>query len=258
MITNNLIGKGGRLGNQMFQYATLLGLKYKKNYNIVLEEETIKTSMLYEVFNLQDCLFDSETNIKYNSTYLENCHCFDPNVIEVRDNTNLMGYFQTEKYFEHCKNEVRKEFTFKKEVKERVKAFLEPYRKHNLVSVHVRRTDYLSLEHVHGPFSIRYYEDAMNRFNNPETYFVITSDDVSWCKENFRLENIIYSNNNMEFDLCVQSECNHHIISNSTFSWWGAWLGFNSKKQIIAPSNWFHKDYFASSKDIVPSNWIKI
>ena len=98
----------------------------------------------------------------------------------------------------------------------------------------------------------------MNRFNNPETYFVITSDDVSWCKENFRLENIIYSNNNMEFDLCVQSECNHHIISNSTFSWWGAWLGFNSKKQIIAPSNWFHKDYFASSKDIVPSNWIKI
>ena len=258
MITNNLFNKGGRLGNQMFQYATLLGLKYKKGYDIVLEESYVKSSMLYELFNLNECVLDNEINIYYDDTYIENSHSFDPNVLEVKDNTNLRGYFQTEKYFEHCKEELKQEFTFNKKIKEDVEVFLEPYRNYNLVSIHVRRTDYLSLERIHGPFSIEYYNKAIDIFNNSETYFVIVSDDVNWCKENFKLENIIYTNGSMEFDMCVQSKCNNHIIANSTFSWWGAWLGDNPNKQIIAPNNWFDKDYTLSSKDIVPLNWIKI
>jgi hypothetical protein len=258
MITNNLFNKGGRLGNQMFQYATLLGVKYKKGYDIVLEEEFVKSSMLYELFDLNECILDNENNIKYDQTYIENCHCFDPNVLEVENNTNLRGYFQTEKYFEHCKDVIKSEFTFKDHIIKEVDAFLSQYKKYNLVSVHVRRTDYLSLSHVHGPFSIEYYNEAIDRLNNSDTYFIVTSDDIVWCRNNFQLENIVFSNNSMEFDLCLQSRCDKHIIANSTFSWWGAWLGVNPDKQIIAPSNWFEKNYQASSEDIVPLNWIKI
>ena len=70
MITNNLFNKGGRLGNQMFQYAALLGLKYKKGYDIVLEESYVKSSMLYELFNLNECVLDNEINIYYDDTYI--------------------------------------------------------------------------------------------------------------------------------------------------------------------------------------------
>lgn len=258
MITNNLFNKGGRLGNQMFQYAALLGIRQKKNYDIVLIDKYLESSPLYRGFNLKECSVNTADNIPFNSYYTENCHCYDPNVLEVSDNTNLQGYFQTEKYFEHCPDLVRQEFSFKKEILDKANFFLEPYRQYNLVSIHVRRTDYLSLSHIHVVCNLDYYLNAIKIFNDPKTYFVVTSDDLDWVKDNSPLDNVIFPQGDDLLDLCIQSECDHHIISNSTFSWWGAWLGKNPSKKIIAPERWFTDECGLSDKDIIPNYWTKL
>jgi hypothetical protein len=258
MITNNLLNKGGRLGNQMFQYANLLGVKYKLGYDIHLTKNQIDTSMLVESFDLKECVLLDVEEIYNNETYLENCHCFDPNVFKVDDNTNLRGYFQTEKYFSHCADVVKKEFTFKESIVSNCEILLKELKNKNLVSIHVRRTDYLSLTHIHGKFNLDYYKQAIDLFTEPNTFFVVVSDDINWCKNNFQYENFIFSNGDTNFDLCLQSKCNHHIISNSTFSWWGAWLGENKNKKVVAPKKWFSDSFEYSYVDIVPYNWIKI
>lgn len=260
MITNNLFNKGGRLGNQMFQYAALLGVKYKKGYDIVLESEPFEASMLFGMFDLKECSSTSANNIAFEKTCSENCHCFDPSILEVDDNTNLRGYFQTEKYFKHCEDIVKKEFTYRDYIIEMADKFLEPYRYYNLVSVHVRRTDYLVYTHIHAKCDLLYYTEAMNQFNKSETCFVVTTDDLEWCMENLKADHIIFSSDRYDLDLCIQSRCDHHIISNSTFSWWAAWLGQNPNKKIIAPKNWFTPNFAITTLDydVVPDHWIKI
>lgn len=260
MITNDLLNKGGRLGNQMFQYATLLGIKHKKGYDILLDKQNLYQSMLMNTFDLKGCDIVENEDILFNSTYCENCHCFDFNVLEVENDTNLRGYFQTEKYFHHCKDLVKKEFTFKDQILNEVDLFLRPYNEQNLVSIHVRRTDYLVYTNIHARCDMFYYQQAIEKFNDPNTLFVVVSDDIAWCKENFKMENVIFSSGSYDFDLCLQSKCDHHIISNSTFSWWGAWLGHNTNKKIIAPEKWFNNDFAKTSPDydILPDNWIKI
>lgn len=258
MITNNLLNKGGRLGNQMFQYATLLGVKYKKGFDIHLSKSQLESSMLTDAFTLSECTLVDIENIPHNTTYLENCHCFDSNVLEVDDNTNLRGYFQTEKYFKHCSDVVKGEFTFKKEVIDECEKFLKDFKSKKTVSLHIRRTDYLHLTHLHGEFSLEYHKKAINLLNDSNTVFIVVSDDIEWCTKNLNYDNLVFSNGNTNFDLCLQSMCDSHIISNSTFSWWGAWLGSNKEKQVIAPEKWFNDNSGYSYIDIIPSEWIKI
>lgn len=244
----------------MFQYAALLGVKYKRGYDIVLEKDTFETSMLSNMFNLKEYSSIDAESILFEKTYKENCHCFDPNVLEVEDNTNLMGYFQTEKYFKHCEDIVKKEFTYNDSLINTADKFLSSYKHLDLVSIHVRRTDYLHYTHIHAKCDLLYYTEAMNQFNKSKTCFVVTTDDINWCKENIKTDNILFSSDSYELDLCIQSRCDHHIIANSTYSWWAAWLGQNPNKKIIAPENWFTPDFATISPDhdIVPSHWIKI
>ena len=258
MITNNLLNRGGRIGNQMFQYANLLGVKYKNGFDIHLTKNQLNRSMLTDAFDLNECVVVDVDEIEHDGTYLENCHCFDPNVFEIKDGTNLRGYFQTEKYFNHCTDIVKNEFTFKQNVIDECDEFLKNYRNKKLVSLHIRRTDYLDLVHVHGEFSLDYHKEAIKMLDDSNTFFIVVSDDIDWCQENLKYDNMIFSNGDTNFDLCLQSKCDDHIISNSTFSWWGAWLGQNKNKQIIAPKRWFNNNFEYSYVDVVPSNWIKI
>lgn len=258
MITNNLLNRGGRLGNQMFQYANLIGVKYKKGFEIHLTKSQLQSSMITEAFNLSECSIVDIEEIHTESTYIENCHCFDPNVFDIKNNTNLRGYFQTEKYFKHCSDIVKKEFSFDKHLIDQCNKFLHNYRDKKLISIHVRRTDYLALEHLHGKFSLEYFLQAIKLMNSQDVIFVVVSDDIQWCIKNFKYDNFIFSKGDSNFDLCLQSLCDHHIISNSTFSWWGAWLGNNKNKKVVAPKKWFEDDFGYSYQDVVPSNWVTI
>ena len=270
MVTNNLLARGGRIGNQMFQYAALVGIKHKNQCNIALTKSQKDDSFISKAFDLTECSFLDEEDLFFDTTYHERHFNFDEQVLNISSNTNIIGYFQNENYFSHCSDIIKKEFSFKKEIEQECVSFINEVKKNTLVSLHVRRSDYLSLPNVFYQLTLDFYEKCINFFNKKNTQFLIFSDDIDWCKKNFRGDAFIFSDKDYSYDLCLQSMCDHHIISNSTFSWWGAWLGRNKNKTIFAPKQWFQKNYQVSNppienyiqafseNKIVPKEWIKV
>ena len=244
MITYSQLGRNGRLGNQMFQYALLLGIQAKLGYNIVINE-ALGDIQLFQCFNTKCCHFYNENDIFTPNKFEEHQFHFDKKVFRAEDHTDFKGYFQTEKYFGHCVDKVRNEFIFKNEIQQQANNWIEPYKQYNLVSIHVRRTDYVNLPNHHPLCTLDYYKLAISKFQEPNTHFIIFSDDIEWCKENLNIENATVANTGNDYvDLCVMSMCNHHIIANSSFSWWGAWLNPSTTKYVIAPKVWFGPAYF--------------
>ena len=242
MITYSYLGNNGRLGNQMFQYALLLGVQAKLGHNIVLPE-TIGNIQLFQCFDIKGCHFFNERDIFSPCKFEERQFHFDKKVFRTEDHTDFKGYFQTEKYFEHCLDKVRETFIFKEEIRDRANQWIESYKQHNLVSLHVRRTDYVHLPNHHPLCTLDYYKAAIAEF--PDAHFIIFSDDIEWCKENLQIENATFADTGSDYvDLCVMSMCNHHIIANSSYSWWGAWLNPSETKRVIAPKIWFGPAYF--------------
>lgn len=242
MITYSYLGRNGRLGNQMFQYALLLGVQAKLDRIIVLNE-TIGNIQLFQCFDIKGCHFFNERDVFAPHKFEERQFHFDKKVFRTEDHTDFKGYFQTERYFEHCRDKVREVFTFKPEIQQRANNWIEPYKHHNLVSLHVRRTDYVHLPNHHPLCTSDYYKAAIAEF--PDAHFIIFSDDIEWCKENLQLENATFADTGSDYvDLCVMSMCNHHIIANSSYSWWGAWLNPSETKRVIAPKIWFGPAYF--------------
>jgi hypothetical protein len=235
-ITFGGLGRHGQLGNQMFQYALLLGIKYKNNIPIVIDPQTKETSYLFNFFNLQEYELAEFAPV---NAYIEKQHSFNSEVFSIDQDTNFIGYFQSEKYFKHCVEVVKKEYTFKEEVLQRVDTFLEPYTGKKLVSVHVRRGDYLVNPTFHPQPLNEYYYNAMDMLDDGNTVFICVSNDRIWCEENLKRDNVIYQFNDLIFDMCLISKCHDHIIANSTFSWWGAWLGNAPNKRVVAPKTWF-------------------
>jgi hypothetical protein len=107
---------------------------------------------------------------------------------------------------------------------------------------------------------MEYIQAAINEFTDKEYNFLIISDDVPYCKEVFpESDNIRISSGENDFeDLCLMSLADHNIISNSSFSWWGAYLNKNENKKVIAPSDWFKDKINMNTKDLIPKNWIII
>jgi hypothetical protein len=129
----------------------------------------------------------------------------------------------------------------------------------NTCSIHVRRGDYIGLQNFHPVQPVSYYEEAV-KIVGDDKHFLIFSDDINWCKENFTfLKNKTFVLNNLDYeDLYLMSMCKNNIISNSTFSWWGAWLNRNENKQVIIPSKWFGISYsHLNTNDLYCEGWIK-
>jgi hypothetical protein len=151
------------------------------------------------------------------------------------DNVDLYGYFQSEKYFKHIEDEIRKDFTFHQDVIESCEEILD---KQESISLHIRRGDYLHLQSFHPVPPIEYYTEALKKLPNLPVF--IFSDDPEWCStiSEFDADRFLISESNTaDFDMCLMSMCNYHIIANSSFSWWGAWLAQSEK--VIAPKEWF-------------------
>lgn len=253
MITFDTLGRHGQLGNQMFQYALLLGVKTKLNQDIFFSEYVKNSSYLFKFFNLTEYVVNDISTSEYREKHFH----FDSDVFNVDGDISFFGLFQSEKYFKHCSELVKQEFTFNQNILEKAYSVLNQYKQYNLVSVHVRRGDYLYYPDLFPLPSLDYYKQSFEYFNSENTYFICTSDDINWCKDNFDLSNIYYSTNSFDVDLCLQSLCNHHIIANSSFSWWGSWLGSNESKKIIAPKLWFGSGYaHYDTKDIYRDEFI--
>lgn len=270
------IGHNGRLGNQMFQYASLMGIAKKQNlhyaidytkgnnipWNQFTDDDTVNKKCLTvdKPFNLS--VGNLPSNFKYNQLLHEgeqNFH-FQEKFFNTGDNIKLHGYFQTPKYFEHCENDVRNEFKFKPDIIDAAKNLLKDKQEYETVSVHFRRGDYLVLPH-HGICTLDYYTKAFQQFTDKSYYFIIVTDDVEWAKQTCKGASNFYisESKNQFIDLCLMSLCNHNIIANSSYSWWGSWLNNNKNKRVVAPSKWFGGHLKSlNTKDLYQSNWIVV
>ena len=190
------------------------------------------------------------------SVIVESSFSFDEKLFnECPDWISLQGYFQTEKYFKHIQDEIRGDFEFRDEILEPAKKTISYWK--NPIALHIRRTDYLTNSN-HTALDINYYEKALQEFDD-NSEVIIFSDDPQWCMEQdlFSSDRFMVSETrNTYMDLCLMTLCSGHIIANSSFSWWGAWL--SDSKKIIAPSGWFagSNNEHLDTKDLIPENWI--
>ena len=276
MITYNKIGHFGRLGNQMFQFAATVGIARKANQGFAFPKENTEVPSVEDFKDgiRREVYFDLPKyfpNVERTLQPLEEIQTFHvaqepyfhfcPDLFTVPDQTNLMGYFQTEKYFEHCSDLILGFFQFDKDIKKQAENNFPSFPvKLEYVSIHLRRGDYAGLQQFHPVMDADYYFDAMTQFMDGDYCFLIFSDDIQYAKELFgEQENIVYiEGNDPAVDMCMMTMCDHNVIANSSFSWWGAWLNDNTNKKVIAPKRWFGPAYKGvhDTKDLYPQSWI--
>ena len=267
MLAFNHLGKLGRLGNQMFQYAALRGIAAKRGYDFGIPPSNFKNEwedhQLFEVFELPNL---KKENIKFldrgyapvvgepGFAYEKILHQMCPNEV------SLWGFFQSPKYFEDISDSIREDFTFKEEILTPCK---EAFEWENAISLHVRRTDYLQNSKNHNNLDLDYYKDALVWFSdekNNNRPVIVFSDDPKWCmdQELFKPDRFVVSESgDNAIDLCLMSMCTSHIIANSSFSWWGAWL--SGSKDVYYPSRWFGPNNAGKlTNDMIPEGWKKV
>jgi hypothetical protein len=265
MLTHKSIGYSGRLGNQMFQYAAAKAQALRLNVDCYLPNHTaIKQDGCFDYTNnkwiqykldLYDCFNISAPllNQTENNLYIESNFSYENLILEVSDNTAIEGYFQSYKYFEDCKDVIFKEFTFKDEILDKCKLEISKYT--NPVAIHIRRGDQVAHPNMWN-VSLEYIQAALEQFIDEEYTFLIFSDDIEWCKQVFP-EGVVFMEGNDQYeDLCLMSLCNHNVISNSSYSWWAAYLNQNENKKVVVPSNWFIPE--KPLTDLYLNNWIVI
>lgn len=288
--------KGG-LGNQMFQYAFGRYLSFKKNDTLKLDTSFLEkpargyTKREYElgIFNIKEKFakkkeipFVIRNDYLFNKFLLKffkkNLHLFCinyypeeslPKILEAKGDLYLDGSWQNYYFPNAIRQVLADEFSLKNSeefLKGKNKKIVHEMKSSCSVSIHIRRMDYVSFSENEKMFSYcdkNYYNKAIDfikkKIKKPRFFYF--SDDINWVKNNFRIKESVYVNwnkgKNAYRDMILMSNCQSHIIANSSFSWWGAWLNQQSNKIIIAPKIWNKQDKEASKK-VLPNNWIKI
>lgn len=192
---------------------------------------------------------------------------FDPGILALKGDVYLDGYWQSEKYFSDVADLLRDDFHIVPEPDSRNRDMLEQIRSSGAVSLHVRRGDYVSSKKTgdfHGVIPINHYSAAVERIAGmvPDPHFFIFSDDPAWARENIHPDfpsTFVDHNGPARAyeDLRLLANCKHHIIANSSFSWWGAWLCPYPDKVVIAPAKWFNRTDLDTS-DLIPETWLKL
>jgi hypothetical protein len=277
MLACNQLGNNGRLGNQMFQYAALRGIAHRRGFGYCIppfDSQGIDNYGLGDAFDIEsphgvlNLSSVGEPHFHYSEEFHNNCP----------DNVTLVGYFQSEKYFEEIENQIRKDFTFKKDIFEPCKDFIDQFGGEEIIFLHVRRGDpnlvdrrgfkwaYVNCSDQHPVQPLEYYESALQEFSD-DIPVLVFSDSIEWCKEQefFQPDRFMFSEPEDKYsdgalvpyvDLCLMSLCSHAIIANSSMSWWGAWLIQNPNKKVIAPKMWFGSSYAQNdTKDIYCKSW---
>lgn len=291
-----IINLQGGLGNQMFQYAfgKTLSTKLKiplyfdlsfyelsenakhtiRSFDLGIFEIPIKVAPKNKI---RGCTHPAYAQRCLNSFGLFTKSYFKESPIAFNEYSLVFnsayfdGYWQSEKYFKSFSELIRNEFRFKNAFNfESNNLSKEILKNKESVSIHIRRGDYISsslTNKIHGVCSIKYYKEAINMMKEKlqDPFFYLFSDDIDWLQDNIidGLNNfqIIRHNNGQDSwqDMALMTKCKHHIIANSTFSWWGAWLNPNPLKLVIAPDRWFaDKNLNDQTKNLIPENWVRL
>ena len=291
MIVSNVIGG---LGNQMFQYAAGRAHSLKLGVSLRLDTRDFSGYQLHQGFELNrlfNCCAEIATDIdlaktigwqrvklaqrllrkpqfkqfRHKNYVVEPYFNYWSDIKQLKDIVYLDGYWQSEQYFIEFADKIRAEFSFKLPFSAQNAEISEQISQVNAVSLHVRRGDYVSNKKnaFISVCSLDYYRAAIEQTKSQvdKPVFFVFSDDIDWVKSNLVLDKttvfVSHNDGSESFnDMRLMSLCKHHIIANSSFSWWGAWLNANPNKIVIAPKQWFASKL--DDSDLVPANWLRL
>jgi len=286
----------GGLGNQMFQYAVARELELARGLPLRLDVSSYGDYHMHHGFELRRVfccrpeMADSDdvrkilgwraapgvrrilarpalAALRGKSFVVEPHFQYWPGIREVPDDAYLQGYWQSEKYFVNATAVLRADFAFRETLSAINADWAEQISRCAAVSLHVRRGDYISESRTHathGVCSVDYYHAAVrhiaDRVDSP--VFFVFSDDIAWARANLDIGyscHFIDHNRGTESynDMRLMSLCRHHIIANSSFSWWGAWLNSDADKIVVAPDRWFASGN-RQLNDLIPQGWVKL
>lgn len=278
----------GGMGNQMFQISLYKALE-ERGKDVYLDTTKIhqylkgyNRASVFDVFNIKvrnatieqiEKLSDEKKDlfskirrkmfVRKKTHYLEKEEgAFSSEIFEL-DDVYLDGYWQTYKYFLDYRNQVLEMFCFPDITDDVNKNYLKMINNSKCaVSLHIRLGDYLELARIYGGICTEdYYKSAIlyfkNKYKNPTFY--VFSNDPKTAKNICNDESFIFIEANDEskgwIDMFLMTQCNHNIIANSSFSWWGAWLNQHENKEVIAPKKWINNE---EMRDICPKEWIRL
>ncbi len=285
----------GGLGNQLFQYAFGLaasretGLTFALDISRFGKEGAKYTPRHYQLdnFNVTAPVLPLPESEKFHTLAprlvrkikdrlnRQNDHIFNANKLQVKDGQYIEGLWQSDKYFKKHADEIREEFSLKKPYGIEAQAIADQIQKLNsegieTILVHVRRGDFVTNQaslSLLGILDNEYFSLGIDTIaaklgsNAPKHIFVAT-EDPEWVKQNIKFKydvTVISRPGIQDFEeITLMSLCKHFVISNSTFSWWSAWLSNNPKKMIVAPKIWMRGKPEVETHDLVPAEWIRI
>ena len=286
----------GGHSNQLFQYATARCLAMRLGTDVYMDRswfDAIAEGDTQRTYELEGYSFeqrfiepdgftlleDSERPPRHRfftrkptktplARYRQQGHRFDERVLGLPDGMYLDGWWQDERYFREIRATLLEEIELKEPVGERDAEWLRAIRESTSVSVHVRRGDYVTSPATtafHGVLEASYYQAALARLRalsgDGELRLFVFSNDIAWCRDHFRFDyptTFVDSGNSGAEDMRLMRECRHHVVANSSFSWWGAWLSDHPEKVVIAPKRWFRDEQADAETEIVPTSWERI
>ena len=282
-----IVRLAGGLGNQMFQYAT--GRRLAEHHHVELVLDTSWTVEIDRPFELSCFDLTEQARPVWEVARVPNSspvvralqrvrpsrrrflvvvsddletNSFQPAVLAAPNHAYLCGWWQFEGYFIDHEATIRRAFVFPP-LSDESDMIAEQISTTTAVSVHVRRGDYLSHSRL-GFLDESYYRRAVESIRSRvgDTEVFVFSDDPSWCKRQLQLpvpthviERRLPVGRDWE-DMCLMSLCSHHVVANSTFSWWGAWLNSSPSKLVVAPSRWVQDEKRVG--DPVLDSWIRV
>jgi hypothetical protein len=251
----------GGLGNVLFQVIAAYSISKRDNMSLIIDP----TNHHGAHYGISKYISNILRNIKFSTEPLNFTGYGEPGhhyteIPKFNTDIKLIGYFQSEKYFNEYRDEVLELLSPTNEITTKLTEKYSDVLKNKTTSLHVRRGDYLGLPDFHPVLPIEYYKESLKIINDDSTVLIF-SDDINWCESNFEfIKNKIFITDLEDFEeLYLMSMCDNNIIGNSTFSWWGAWLNKNNNKQVISPKVWFGPSLsYLITKDIYCDNWIII
>lgn len=288
MITFSELGKLGRLGNQLFQYAMLKSVSLAKGYEMKIPnpDEIVfqNQKCLLNMFNIKcDYLTDKDKLLIERNIVESNHTVFNPQVFYAPDNTNFHGYFQSYQYFKRFDSQIKKDLSLQKELQGLGYDYVNNLKTNNekVVSVHVRRGDnsdgtnpeylnYYGKNDILTPDSEfgKYFYAALETFKDEKVKFLVFSGgsrkginnnqtDMEWCKSNFNDDRFVFCEGNTDIeDFAIMKNCDHHITSHMTsFGYWAAHLNDKKDKIVIAPRNYTIPDDGRVQRGFYPNKW---
>jgi hypothetical protein len=271
----------GGLGNQMFQYAVGRALALRRGSELELDVGWLQPASFVSRFTYELGIFHVDVGLTnaYRHrrrerlrevlglappAYVYKPLTFDQKSLELPGYVRLVGYWQNEKYFADCADVIRSDFEFRDPLDASDSVIAAQIETSTAVAVHVRRGDNVSnpaSTRFHGVLPLEYYRSASERIRSSvsELHFFVFSDDPEWCHANLELGGpttfVDHNQDNAADDLRLMTLCQHHIIANSTYSWWGAWLSRGEDKIVIAPKKFVAADV---RHDVVPEHWVTL